>query len=275
MPPKFPQRGLAKTLTTQRFLMEDLRKKNESNHNFPFKGLEGIIFENDDLIALNKPSGLLSIPDREGKEISLKNLLLEKYGQIFTVHRLDRVTSGVIVFAKNEETHKHLSKQFEERQTEKIYVGLVIGSPANKKGSIDAPIAEHAVKRGMMIIHQRGKESLTDYEVLEDFGIYSWLQFRIHTGRTHQIRVHMKDIGHPIVCDDLYGDGKPVLISSLKNKFKLSKDELEERPILNRLALHALQLKFVLTNGKKIELEAPLPKDLRAVLQQLNKWKKK
>ena len=195
-----------------------------------------IVFENDDFVVLNKPSGLLSIPDREGKEVSLKTLLQEKYGQIFTVHRLDKDTSGIIVFAKNEATHKHLSKQFEERQTEKIYVGLVIGSPANKKGSIDLSIAEHPAKKGLMIINRKGKEALTDYEVLEDFGIYSWMQFQIHTGRTHQIRVHMKDIGHPIVCDELYGDGKPVFISSLKNKFKLSKNELEERPILNRLA---------------------------------------
>ena len=75
----------------------------------------------------------------------------------------------------------------------------------------------------MMIIHRRGKEALTDYEVLENFGIYSWMQFRIHTGRTHQIRVHMKDIGHPIVCDELYGDGKPVLVSSLKSNSNFPK----------------------------------------------------
>jgi 23S rRNA pseudouridine1911/1915/1917 synthase len=233
-----------------------------------------IVYENNDFVALNKPSGLLSIPDREGKETSLKTLLQEKYGQIFTVHRLDRDTSGIIIFAKNEETHRHLSKQFEERQTEKFYTGLVIGSPANKKGSINVPIAEHSVKRGMMIIHQRGKEALTDYEVLQDFGIYSWVQFRIHTGRTHQIRVHMKDIGHPIVCDELYGDGKPVLLSSIKSKFKLSKKEEEERPILNRLALHAYKLKFTDVNGKVFELEAPVPKDIRATLQQLEKRKK-
>jgi 23S rRNA pseudouridine955/2504/2580 synthase/23S rRNA pseudouridine1911/1915/1917 synthase len=234
-----------------------------------------IVFENEDFIALNKPSGLLSIPDREGKEISLKKLLQEKYGVIFTVHRLDKDTSGIIVFAKNEPAHKHLSKQFEERQTKKIYVGLVIGSLENKKGVIDSPIMEHPTKRGLMVINRKGKEALTDYEVLEDFGIYSWLQFQIYTGRTHQIRVHAKEIGHSIVCDELYGDGKPVFISSLKHKFKLSKNELEERPILNRLALHALQLKFVLTNEEEIELEAPLPKDLKAVLQQLEKRKKK
>ena len=233
-----------------------------------------IVFENDAFIALNKPSGLLSIPDREGKEISLKILLKEKYGEIFTVHRLDRGTSGLIVFAKNEATHKHLSQQFEGRQTTKIYVGLVLGSPINKKESIISPIAEHPARNGTMIIHRNGKESLTDYEVLEDFGLYTWVQFQLHSGRTHQIRVHMKDIGHAIVCDELYGDGKPVLISSLKSKFKLSKDQEEERPILNRLALHSLQLKFIDINGKVVELEAPVPKDLRATLQQLEKRKK-
>lgn len=235
---------------------------------------ELIIFEDDDLIALNKPSGLLSIPDREGKEISLKRLLQDKYGNVFTVHRLDKDTSGLIVFAKNEGMHRHLSIQFEERQTEKIYVGLVIGSPVNPKGSIDLPIAENMVTRGTMIINQRGKQSLTDYEVLQDFGSYSWMQFRIHTGRTHQIRVHMKDMGHPIVCDELYGDGKPLLLSSLKSKFKLSKAELEERPLLNRLALHAYRLSFTKTNGEKLELQADLHKDLKATLQQLSKWKK-
>lgn len=242
-----------------------------------------IIDENDDFIALNKPSGLLSIPDREGKEISLKALLQDKYarpddpvgrGEIFTVHRLDKDTSGLIIFAKNEQTHKHLSLQFEERKTEKIYMGLVIGSPFEKKGTINKPIAENMVTRGTMIIHQRGKEALTDYEVVQDFGIYSLMQFQIHTGRTHQIRVHMKDLGHPIVCDELYGDGKPVLVSSLKSKFKLSKNEEEERPILNRLALHAHQLTFADRSGKKIQLEAALPKDLRATLQQLEKRKK-
>jgi 23S rRNA pseudouridine1911/1915/1917 synthase len=232
-----------------------------------------IISETGDWIALNKPSGLLSIPDREGKDISLKKILIEKYGNIFTVHRLDKGTSGLIVFAKNEETHKHLSLEFEKRQTEKIYVGLVLGSLPEKKGSIDAPIAEHPAKKGLMNVYRKGKESLTDYEVLEDFKIFSWVQFQIHTGRTHQIRVHAKYLDHPIVCDELYGDGKAVLLSSLKHKFKLSKNELEERPILNRLALHALSLKFKNTNGETLHLEAPLPKDLRALLQQLRKRK--
>jgi 23S rRNA pseudouridine955/2504/2580 synthase/23S rRNA pseudouridine1911/1915/1917 synthase len=234
-----------------------------------------LISENDDFIVLNKPAGLLSIPNREGKDISLKRILQEKHEEIFTIHRLDKGTSGLIVFAKNEITHKYLSQQFESRQTEKIYLGLVMGSPGNKKASIDLPIMEHPVKKGLMITNRKGKESLTDYEVLVDFGIYSWVQFQIYTGRTHQIRVHMKDIGHPIACDELYGDGKPVFVSSIRHRFKLSKNEEEERPILNRLALHAYQLKFTGLDKKQCEFEAPVPKDLKATLQQLSKKKKK
>ena len=119
-----------------------------------------IIYEDENLIALNKPSGLLSIPDREGKDISLKKLLIEKFGNIFTVHRLDRDTSGLIIFAKTEEAHKNLSQQFEERQTEKIYQGMVLGSLATKKETIDAPIAEHPVKKGLMTVFRKGKEAM-------------------------------------------------------------------------------------------------------------------
>jgi 23S rRNA pseudouridine1911/1915/1917 synthase len=230
-----------------------------------------IIFQNEDFIAINKPSGLLSIPDRLGKDPSLKSLLQDKIGKVFTVHRLDKDTSGLIVFAKNEDTHKYLSQKFEGRDVEKFYLGLVTGTLMNKKGTIDVPIMEHPGKTTLMMTHKKGKPSVTDYEVLEEFGVYSWLQFQIHTGRTHQIRVHMTHLGHAIVCDELYGDGQRVLLSSIKRKFKLSKNELEERPILNRLALHSSQLNFIDAKGNKFHLEAPLPKDLRALLQQLRK----
>lgn len=233
-----------------------------------------IIEERSNWIALNKPSGLLSIPDREGKEVSLKIMLKEKFGEIFTVHRLDRDTSGLIIFARDAMTHKHLSLQFEDRQTRKIYLGLVIGTLMKPEGSMDSPIAEHPGKNGTMIIHNKGKAALTDYKVLQDFRIFSWVEFRIHTGRTHQIRVHMKELGHPLVCDAIYGDGKPVLVSTLRSSYKLSKNEEEERPILGRLALHASQLGFADLDNKKVELTAPLPKDLRATLQQLEKRKK-
>lgn len=231
-----------------------------------------IIFENEIFIAINKPSGLLSIPDRFGKEVSLKDLLKEKYGNIFTVHRLDKDTSGVIVFAKDETTHKQLSQLFEGREIEKYYLGLVHGTLMTPKGSIDASMMEHPAKNGSMVAHIKGKAALTDYEVVEPFRSFSWMQFQIHTGRTHQIRVHMKHIGHSIVCDAIYGDGKPLLLSAIKKRFKLSKSEEEERGILSRLALHSWKLKFSL-NNETFELEAEVPKDLRALLQQLRKWK--
>jgi 23S rRNA pseudouridine955/2504/2580 synthase/23S rRNA pseudouridine1911/1915/1917 synthase len=236
---------------------------------------ELIITEDEHIVALNKPSGILTIPDREGKEESLKQLLVKKYGSIYIVHRIDRDTSGLVVFAKNEHMHRHLSQQFESRETRKIYNGLVLGVPAQSSGTIDEPIAEHPTKKGHMTVWRKGKESITNYEVLDSFRFYSWMQFHILTGRTHQIRVHMKHIGHSIVCDPMYGDGKPVFISQFKHKFKLSQSELEERPLLNRLALHAGQLSFKGLNGEDYHIEAPLPKDLRAVLQQLEKHVKK
>lgn len=229
-----------------------------------------IIFEDDGLIALNKPSGLLSIPGREGTEISLKQLLKEKYGEIFTVHRLDKATSGVIVFAKNETVHKELSQLFENRATEKIYHGLVHGAVSPVKGIVEQPIMQHPSGNGKMVLNIKGKPAFTEYEVLEDFKLFSWMNFKILTGRTHQIRIHAQFIGHSIVCDELYGDGKPVLLSSLKKKYNLSKTEFEERPILSRLALHSASLRFILSEQEYF-FEAPLPKDLKALLQQLRK----
>ena len=106
---------------------------------------------------------------------------------------------------------------------------------------------------------------------MEENKTFSLVQFQLHTGRTHQIRVHCKNIGHPLACDELYGDGKPVLLSSIKKKYKLSKHDEEERPMLNRLALHSYRLKFKNADGKMFDLKAELPKDIRALLQQLKK----
>jgi 23S rRNA pseudouridine1911/1915/1917 synthase len=235
------------------------------------KHIPEIIFENEHFIALNKPAGMLSIPDRVQSEPSLKDLLIQKYGSIFTIHRLDKETSGIIIFAKDEETHKYFSKQFEERSVEKFYVGLVHGSLPNESGTVDAPIMEHPIFKGQMVVNKNGKPSVTDYAVMEDLTKYSVVKFQLHTGRTHQIRVHAKNMGHPLVCDPLYGDGKPVMLSAIKKKFKLSKHDDEERPLLNRVALHSYQLKFKDAEGTAFDLTAELPKDIRALLQQLKK----
>jgi len=234
-----------------------------------------IIFENDDFVAVNKEPGMLTIPDRHDEtQISLYKILQQKYEKIFIVHRLDRDTSGLILFAKNEATHKFLSQLFEQRNIEKNYLGIVRGNMPSKKGSVNEPIAEHPFRKGEMAISKKGKPSLTDYEVLEDYGIYSLVRFDIHSGRTHQIRVHTKSLGHPIICDTVYGDGKPILLSSFKKKFKLSKHDEEERPIIRRLGLHSHQLIFIDLHQKKHCVEAPLPKDMKALLQQLKKNRK-
>jgi len=230
-----------------------------------------IVFENDSFVAINKPAGMLSIPDRERSEKSLKAHLIEKYGNIFTVHRLDRETSGLIIFAKNEVSHKFFSRLFEERKIEKYYVGIVLGSPANTTGIIDAPITEHLVQKGMMVVHRNGKPSSTSYEVLESNRNYSLVSFQLHTGRTHQIRVHAKNMGYPLACDPLYGDGKPILLSSIKKKFKLSKHDEEERPMISRVALHSYKLVFKDENEQPIIIEAEIPKEFRALMHQLKK----
>ena len=235
------------------------------------KQLFQIIFENDDYVAINKPAGLLTIPDRTQSERSLKDILIEKYGSIFTVHRLDKDTSGLVIFAKNETAHKYFSNLFEERKIEKYYLGIVHGCPANLSGIIDAPIAEHGTQKGLMTVNRNGKPSTTSYEVLDANSHYSLVSFQLHTGRTHQIRVHAKNIGHPLACDDLYGDGKPVLLSSIKKKFKLSKHDEEERPMISRLALHSYKLIFDDASGKRMELIAEMPKEFRALMAQLKK----
>ena len=230
-----------------------------------------IAFENEAFVAINKPAGMLSIPDRAQSEKSLKEFLIEKYGQIFTVHRLDKDTSGLIVFAKTEATHKFFSMLFEERKIEKYYMGVVLGMPSTTSGLIDAPISEHPVNKGMMTIHRNGKASSTGYEVLEAHKQFSLVSFQLHTGRTHQIRVHCKNWGHPLACDDMYGDGKPVLLSSFKKKFKLSKHDEEERPMISRLALHSYKLIFDDEHGTHHEISTEMPKEFRALMKQLSK----
>lgn len=235
-----------------------------------------LLYEDENMLFVNKPAGLLVIPDRFDPELaSLNKLIEETIGQkIWVVHRLDRDTSGVICFAKNETTHKFLSKQFQEHTVEKYYEGIVNGRVINEEGRLELPIHEHPTKKGTMVIAKKGKASITEYKILNSYSLYTHLQLRIYTGRTHQIRVHMQSLGHPIACDEIYGDGKPFYLSSVKKKYKLSDKYESEKPLLARLGLHASKLVLQKEDGTSLTVEAPLHKDMAATIKQLDKWGK-
>lgn len=231
-----------------------------------------IITETADFVAIDKPSGLLTIPDRhDDKQPSLLSMLRARYGTIFTVHRLDKMTSGVILFARNAEAHRHLSLLFEGRNVEKHYIGIVHGRMEKEIGTIDEPIAVNPNKKGEMIATKKGKPSVTEFKVMESNRMFSVVNFHPLTGRTHQIRVHANYIHHPLLCDPVYGDGNPVFLSSFKKKYHLAKSEEQEHPLFNRLALHAHSLDFKMADGKIVHLESPVPKDMNALIRQMGK----
>lgn len=232
-----------------------------------------ILFENKDFVVLNKPAGLLTIPDRFNKDLPcLSRLMEQKCGKIFVVHRLDKDTSGTLVMAKNENTHRFLSQKFQNREVDKFYLALAVGRIWEKEGKIDTPIANQSGKGGRMKCAKKGGlEALTTYEVIQPFSLYTLLKLQLFTGRTHQIRVHLQSIGHPIAMDTVYGSAEPFYLSSIKRKYRLGKHQEEEKPLMSRQALHASALHFTDEKGQKHEFIAPLPKDFKAVLNQLKK----
>ncbi len=232
-----------------------------------------LLHEDEELIIVNKTSGLLSIPDRfDATRPNLLAQLKERFGEVYVVHRLDRETSGVLCFAKNEAAHKHLSQQFEERSVEKIYYALVEGR-LSEEGEINKAIAPHPYIKGKMITQKRGKASLTLYKSLEYFRNHTLAEANIKTGRMHQIRVHFADINHPLAIDSVYGRKSAFLLSEIKRKrYKLGREQ-EERPLMSRTSLHAHRLQLTHpSTGERLQFEASLHKDFNAVLKQLRKW---
>jgi len=243
------------------------------------RSLFSLIYEDENIAAIDKSSGIAVSPDRwDLSRERLDKLVEESLGlqKIYTVHRIDRETSGLVVFAKNSETHKTLSMAFENRQIKKRYIAVVCGRPSWKETACDLALVPNGNKKHLTIIDRfRGKNALTSFRFLGSAGNYSVLEALPETGRIHQIRVHLAALGHPVVCDELYGNAKPVLLSAIKRSWR--GDLLDERPLLSRLGLHAAELFIPDYAGKDAEaaagltLKAPLPRDMSALIRQMEK----
>ena len=239
--------------------------------------LFSVVYEDENIAALNKSSGIAVTPDRWDPSVErLDRIAAEflKLKKIYTVHRIDKETSGLVVFAKNSETHKALSLVFEGRQVRKRYIAVVNGRPSWEETNCDLSLVPNGNKKHLTIIDRyRGKKSLTRFRLLGYAANYSVLEALPETGRTHQIRVHLAALGHSVVCDGLYGSAKPVFLSALKRGWR--GDPLEERPLLSRLGLHAAGLFIAGYQGKAstagLELKAPLPRDMAALIRQMEK----
>ena len=233
-----------------------------------------ILHEDEHLLVVDKPADVLTVPDRHDPDLpNLKHLLSERHGPVIPVHRLDRPTTGLLVFARTPEAHRSLSMQFEARDVEKVYLALVDGVPEPEEGEIDAPIAPHPSKVGRMLVTNRGgKFARTDYKVMERLGKFSLVGVQIFTGRTHQIRVHLAYLGYPLLVDPFYGKRTEFFLSELKGKRYNKAKHAVERPLLSRVPLHASQLGFAHpVGGEFLRFEAELPKDMRAMVRQLGK----
>jgi 23S rRNA pseudouridine1911/1915/1917 synthase len=244
-----------------------------------------VLFEDEHLLALNKPSGLLSSPDRyDPNRPNLMKLLHAGIAQgkpwaqarnlsyLMNAHRLDYETSGVMLLAKSKPILVALANAFGSEQPHKRYVALVQGTPAEMRFEVDAKLAPHPVKIGLMRVDpKRGKRSRTAFVIQEKFKGWTLLQCEPFTGRTHQIRVHLRHAGFPLIGDALYG-GKPLLLSHLKRDYRLKPKEVE-RPLIDRLALHAEELSLPHpATGQLLKISAPWPKDLVVAVKYLRRY---
>jgi len=216
-----------------------------------------ILYEDASVVAVNKPAGMVVHAGAGQHSGTLTNALVHRFGQLSAlggderpgiVHRLDRYTSGVILVARTDAAHQHLAAQFSSRTIEKVYLALVHGSFATDRGHIDTPIVRDPVRRVRMTAKLgRGRTAITDYQVLRRFKDRALLEVKIGTGRTHQIRVHLASIGHPVVGDTLYGAPKSAL---------------------GRYFLHAHRIAFTSpASGERVTVVSPLAAELEAELQ--------
>lgn len=216
------------------------------------KSIDLVSWSDDHLLLINKPSGLLTLPDGYDSSLPhLKSILEPDYGRLWIIHRLDRETSGIIVLGRSKAAHRHLNTQFEERTVEKIYHALVVGNPTWHEKRVDFPLRPDGDRSHRTIVdNAHGKASLTDFRVLGRFNAFSLLEASPKTGRTHQIRVHLRAIDFPIIGDNLYGEVD---------------HPLHHR--LSRLGLHAKSISFTHPHSEvRLTFEAPYPGDFNEVL---------
>ncbi|MFN3560932.1 MAG: RluA family pseudouridine synthase [Chloroherpetonaceae bacterium] len=242
-----------------------------------------IVYEDDTILVVNKPAGMVVHPAFGNWTGTLANAVLHHtqhhlsnaHGDKFRpgiVHRLDKDTSGLMVVAKENEAHFALAKQFAQRTTEKQYLALVWGVPKAKSGTIRTNIGRSKKNRKLMAIYpfesDEGKTAITDYTVKEDFRYFSLLELKLHTGRTHQIRVHLQHLGHPILSDEAYG-GKHIRALGFSQSEHFVENLFE---LLPRQALHAAFLSFIHPKTKtKVSFEAPLPRDMQLAIDKIKR----
>mgnify|MGYP000850623164 FL=1 len=235
-----------------------------------------VLYEDDAIMVVDKPAGMVVHPAAGNPRGTLVNALQFRCGDLSTiggvmrpgiVHRLDKGTSGLMVIAKTDGAHRDLAEQFKRRRVSKRYTALVHGDLRGDEGVVDAPVGRHPVERKKMsTASRRGKAALTRWRVLERYGAFTLLEAQIETGRTHQIRVHLASLGHPVVGDSVYGGAKrtiepPALRAALKR--------------LSRQALHASRLSFSHpVTGREMNFESPLPEDMAEVVDFLRNWQR-
>jgi 23S rRNA pseudouridine955/2504/2580 synthase/23S rRNA pseudouridine1911/1915/1917 synthase len=239
-----------------------------------------ILLDTPDLVAVHKPAGLATIPGR-GETTSVLEQLAAQLGlpssgtadpRVRVVHRLDKDTSGVLLFAKHTAAQRHVSHQFQNNTVEKEYLAIVAGRPAADDGEVDAPLAPHPNNPKLMAVAKQGRPALTAWKVEQRFRNHALIRCFPKTGKTHQIRIHLKHAGMPLAVDPLYNPkAPPLLLSSVKRDYRPTRGEAVERPLIARLTLHAEKLRFTDLSGAPVEVVAPPPKDFRATVNQLSK----
>lgn len=230
---------------------------------------DAIIHEDDNYLVINKWPGIATLADRH-QVVCLLDMARRYQNDVQVCHRLDKHTSGVLVFAKHQKAYRSLSMQFQNREVEKIYHVIVEGRHQFRDEIINLPL--HLGRRGhVRVCYTSGKESETIVNTIDQYRLHTLVQCKPTTGRTHQIRVHLSSLDAPIVGDLSYG-GHELYLSSIKRHYNLRKDTIE-RALIDRPALHAKSLKFQISEGKSEVFEAEYPKDIKVALKQLNKYR--